>query len=85
MRFGFFDQLPCPPGYSEHQRYQDILAQIELGDAVGFDTVWLGELHFSRGFSILANPLMVLDWISFRVSPSISSRAGMFRTSFNAS
>lgn len=60
MRFGFFDQLPCAPGYSEHQRFQDIIAQIELGDAIGFDTVWLGELHFSRGFSILADPLMVL-------------------------
>ncbi|HVC55076.1 MAG TPA: LLM class flavin-dependent oxidoreductase [Stellaceae bacterium] len=60
MRFGFFDQLPCAPGFTEQQRYRDILAQIELGDAVGFDTVWLGELHFSRGFSILADPLMVL-------------------------
>ena len=39
MRFGFFDQLPCAPGYSEQQRYHDIIAQIELGDAVGFDTV----------------------------------------------
>ena len=60
MRFGFFDQLPCAPGYSERRRYQDIIAQIELGDHVGFDTVWLGELHFSRAFSILADPLMVL-------------------------
>ena len=60
MRFGFFDQLPCPPGYTEQQRFRDIIAQIELGDEVGFDTVWLGELHFSRGFSILADPLMVL-------------------------
>jgi alkanesulfonate monooxygenase SsuD/methylene tetrahydromethanopterin reductase-like flavin-dependent oxidoreductase (luciferase family) len=60
MRFGFFDQLPCASGHSERQRYQDILAQIELGDALGFDTVWLGELHFSRTFSILAAPLMVL-------------------------
>ena len=50
MRFGFFDQLPCPPGFTEQQRYHDIIAQIELGDEVGFDTVWLGELHFSRGF-----------------------------------
>src|SRR6186997_818286 len=56
MRFGFFDQLPCPPGFTEQQRYNDILAQIELGDRVGFDTVWLGELHFSRGFSTLADP-----------------------------
>jgi alkanesulfonate monooxygenase SsuD/methylene tetrahydromethanopterin reductase-like flavin-dependent oxidoreductase (luciferase family) len=68
MRFGFFDQLPCAPGYSEQQRYQDILAQIELGDAVGFDTVWLGELHFSRGFSILADPLMVLAAAAQRTS-----------------
>src|ERR1700674_4755263 len=60
MPFGFFDQLPCASGYTERQRFQDILAQIELGDVLGFDTVWLGELHFSRGFSILANPLMVL-------------------------
>ena len=60
MRFGFFDQLPCAPGYSESQRYKDIIAQIELGDAVGFDTVWLGELHFSRAFSTPAYPLTVL-------------------------
>ena len=60
MRFGFFDQLPCAAGYSERQRYQDIMAQIELGDALGLDTAWLGELHFSRAFSTLADPLMVL-------------------------
>src|ERR1700756_680895 len=60
MRFGFFDQLPCADGFSEHQRYKDILAQIDFGDALGFDTVWLGEIHFIRTFSILADPLMVL-------------------------
>src|SRR6202043_1884535 len=42
------------------QRFHDILAQIELGDELGYDTVWLGELHFSRSFSVLADPLMVL-------------------------
>jgi alkanesulfonate monooxygenase SsuD/methylene tetrahydromethanopterin reductase-like flavin-dependent oxidoreductase (luciferase family) len=60
MRFGFFDQLPCASGFSERQRYRDFIAQIELGDALGFDTAWLGEIHFSRAFSILADPLMVL-------------------------
>jgi alkanesulfonate monooxygenase SsuD/methylene tetrahydromethanopterin reductase-like flavin-dependent oxidoreductase (luciferase family) len=60
MRFGFFDQLPCADGFTEQQRYRDILAQIELGDTLGFDTAWLGELHFGREFSILADPLMVL-------------------------
>jgi alkanesulfonate monooxygenase SsuD/methylene tetrahydromethanopterin reductase-like flavin-dependent oxidoreductase (luciferase family) len=60
MRFGFFDQLPCAPGFTEPQRYNDIIAQIELADRLGYDTVWLGEIHFLRGFSILADPLMVL-------------------------
>jgi alkanesulfonate monooxygenase SsuD/methylene tetrahydromethanopterin reductase-like flavin-dependent oxidoreductase (luciferase family) len=60
MRFGFFDQLPCADSQSESQRYRDILAQIELGDQLGFDSVWLGELHFGRSSSILACPLMVL-------------------------
>src|SRR5262249_29699529 len=55
-----FDQLPCAGAYSERRRYLDLIAQIELGDAIGFDTAWLGELHFSRAFSILADPLMVL-------------------------
>src|ERR1700739_2458474 len=60
MRFGFFDQLPCASGFTERQRYRDIMAQIELGDALGFDVAWLGEIHFTRTFSILADPLMVL-------------------------
>jgi hypothetical protein len=38
VRFGFFDQLPRADWQSERQRYQDILAQIELGDRLGFDT-----------------------------------------------
>ena len=60
MRFGFFDQLTCASGFTEQQRYNDIISQIELGDELGFDTAWLGELHFGRAFSILADPLMVL-------------------------
>ena len=43
MRFGFFDQLPCAGAYSERQRYLDLIAQIGLGDALGFDTVKAGS------------------------------------------
>jgi alkanesulfonate monooxygenase SsuD/methylene tetrahydromethanopterin reductase-like flavin-dependent oxidoreductase (luciferase family) len=68
MRFGFFDQLPCATGFTERQRYKDIMAQIELGDELGFDTAWLGELHFGRDFSILADPLMVLAAAGQRTS-----------------
>jgi alkanesulfonate monooxygenase SsuD/methylene tetrahydromethanopterin reductase-like flavin-dependent oxidoreductase (luciferase family) len=68
MRFGFFDQLPCAPEFTEAQRYRDIIAQIELGDELGYDTAWLGELHFSRTFSILSDPLMVLAAAAQRTS-----------------
>ena len=60
MRFGFFDQLPCADGFTERQRYKDILAQIDLADTLGFDTAWLGEIYFIRQFSILSDPLMTL-------------------------
>jgi alkanesulfonate monooxygenase SsuD/methylene tetrahydromethanopterin reductase-like flavin-dependent oxidoreductase (luciferase family) len=60
MRFGFMDHLPCAEWQSEGQRYHDILAQIELGDKVGFDTAWLAEIHFFPDVSRLASPLTVL-------------------------
>ena len=60
MRFGFMDHLPCAEWQSEGQRYRDILAQIELGDKLGFDTAWLAEIHFFPNVSRLASPLTVL-------------------------
>ena len=60
MRFGFMDHLPCAESQSEGQRFHDILAQIELGDQLGFDTAWLAEIHFFPNVSRLASPLTVL-------------------------
>ncbi len=59
MKFGFFFQLPCAPSQSETGRYRDTLAQIEHGDALGFDTAWLAELHFFPEFSVMSSPLIV--------------------------
>jgi alkanesulfonate monooxygenase SsuD/methylene tetrahydromethanopterin reductase-like flavin-dependent oxidoreductase (luciferase family) len=49
----------------------DSLAQIELRDELGFDTAWVGELHFSRASSILGDHLMVLA--------AAAQRLGLFR------
>ncbi len=68
MRFGFFDQLPCADEQSEKQRIFNIIDQIVWGDQIGFDTVWLGELHFGRRSSILASPLMILGAAAQRTS-----------------
>ncbi|MBI3328674.1 MAG: LLM class flavin-dependent oxidoreductase [Nitrospinae bacterium] len=59
MKFGFFFQLPSAPWQSEIDRYRDTLAQIERGEALGFDTAWLAELHFFPEFSVMSSPLMV--------------------------
>lgn len=59
VKFGFFFQLPRAASQTEHQRYEDTLAQIEHGDRLGFDTAWLAELHFASEFSVMSAPLIV--------------------------
>jgi len=54
-----FDQLPFASGYTARRRYRDCLAEM------------VGELHFSRAFSVLADPLMVLA--------AAAQRLGLFR------
>ena len=49
MRFGFFDQLPCAGGYSERQRYQDIMAQIDQSRGImDHATVRASMTRFAR-------------------------------------
>ena len=59
MKFGLLYQLPCADWQSPQQRYMDTLAQIQLGDELGFDNAWLAESHFYPRFSIAASPLML--------------------------
>ncbi len=59
MQFGVFYQLPCADGQSDTGRYDDTIAQAQLADELGFDTVWLAELHFNRRFSVMPSPLLV--------------------------
>lgn len=61
LRFGFFDQLPCTSSNSEFKRVRQLLSQIRFGETLGFDTAWLGELHFSREASILSAPFNILS------------------------
>ena len=59
MEFGVFYQLPCGDGQTVVGRYDDTIAQARLADELGFDAVWLAELHFNRPFSVMSAPLMV--------------------------
>ena len=64
MEFGVFYQLPCGPEQSPKQRYSDTIAQSQLADELGFDSVWLAELHFNPEFSIMSAPLLVASAIA---------------------
>ena len=63
MRFGVFyeHQLPRPWGDDgEHRLLHDALAQIEIADRVGFDTVWEVEHHFLEEYSHSSAPEVFL-------------------------
>lgn len=54
MRFSLLyeHQLPRPwAADSEHRLLKEALAQVELADRLGYDTVWQGEHHFLEEYS----------------------------------
>ena len=59
MEIGLFTEFQCPPGMSESRAFDESMAQIQAAEALGFDAVWLAELHFQKDRSVLASPLMV--------------------------
>ena len=54
MKFGMMYEIQIPePHYPgiERERYHQVMAQVELGDQVGFDYFWTVEHHFLSEFS----------------------------------
>jgi len=72
-RFGFFDQLPLRARLTERQRYDDILAQIELATGSG-TTPLARRTAFQPAFSVLANPLWWFAAAAQRTSRIRSAR-----------
>ena len=64
MEFGVFYQLPCAVDQTPGARFQDTIAQCQLADELGFDAVWLAELHFNPRFSVMAAPLMIASAVA---------------------
>ena len=49
---------PCNPGQDPADRYSDMIGAAQLADRLGFDSVWLAELHFNPRFSVMPAPLL---------------------------
>lgn len=59
MEIGLFTEFQCPAGMAEATAFDESMAQMRAAEELGFDAVWLGELHFQKERSVLASPLVV--------------------------
>ena len=68
MKFDLFYQLPEGAGQNTAQRYRELISEAAEADVLGFDTVWLAEVHFAPRFSVMPTPLMILAAIAERTT-----------------
>ena len=69
MKFGLMYEIQIPePHYPgiELERYNQVLAQVDLADEVGFDYFWTVEHHFLKEFSHCSAPEVLYGAISQR-------------------
>jgi alkanesulfonate monooxygenase SsuD/methylene tetrahydromethanopterin reductase-like flavin-dependent oxidoreductase (luciferase family) len=66
MEIGLFTEFQSPPGMDEAQAFDESLAQVTAAEALGFDSVWLAEIHFQKGRSVLSSPLVIATAIAAR-------------------
>jgi len=59
MEFGLFTEFASPPGVSDAAAFDESLGQMRAAEAMGFDAVWLAEIHFQKDRSVLASPLVI--------------------------
>src|SRR5439155_1398210 len=59
VEIGLFTEFEWRPGADEAQAFADSLAQMTAAEDLGYDAVWLAELHFQKERSVLSSPLVV--------------------------
>ena len=59
MEIGLFTEFEWRPGVDEAQAFDESLAQVSAAEDLGYDAVWLAELHFQTERSVLSSPLVV--------------------------
>lgn len=66
MQFGLFYEASEDARYTHAERYAEMLELMAYGEALGFDAVWMAEIHFGGAFSLLSSPLTVVPAIAAR-------------------
>jgi len=65
MRFGTFSYNQARPWVAERQAFEELLAQIELTERLGFDDAWFAEHHHSD-YGMLASPNLIIAALALR-------------------
>ena len=68
MKFDIFYQLPEAATQVTTDRYRELIAEATEADRLGFNTVWLAEVHFAPRFSVMPTPLLLLAAIAERTT-----------------
>lgn len=68
MEFGIFHEFACREGQTEAEVFAEGFDLVDAAEAWGLDAVWLAELHFSPGRSVLAAPLTIASAIAARTT-----------------
>ena len=66
MDFGVFLDFIRRRGYSQEETFRESFDLIDLGEEMGLDSVWLGEMHFNPNRSVLSAPIVVASSIATR-------------------
>jgi len=59
MEFGLFTDVASPPWVSDAAAFDVSLGQMRAAEEMGYDAVWLAEIHFQTDRSVLASPLVI--------------------------
>ena len=66
MNFGMFTDFHIGDNKTQAEAFDESFAQIDDAEAMGFDTVWLAEHHFSPERAVLASPMVIASAIAAR-------------------
>jgi alkanesulfonate monooxygenase SsuD/methylene tetrahydromethanopterin reductase-like flavin-dependent oxidoreductase (luciferase family) len=67
VRFAVFNHVPWPGGTTDAQVFQELVEQVQAAEALGFDSAWTTEHHFSR-YGLASASLIVLTHLAARTS-----------------
>ncbi len=66
MDFGINADFTVPREGTHEDAFRESMAEVDLAERMGLDTIWLGEAHFRPNRSVLAAPIVVASSIATR-------------------